>query len=363
MESFDQGRAPLPDRVDATGVSELLAHWDELPEEGLANLARHPVHGPRLRHLQAAERWLEGLRLGEAATGPIPGPIPGPCPRAEELYDFARGPGYGPLPPGRRGSIADHLGACPACEALVDSLESAPPLPLDISSGGPEGAEPTPDPQPVAHPVAHRAAGPLGPLLRRRRGTPWIPLAAAAAVLMVSFFAFRDPPRVDGRLPAYLLLRGEAGTPLLFPRDAVLPPGAYPGGFAATPRFEVSPVEGARAYRIVVHRHDGGAFARGEVIAEVEADSPSLIADRPLEPGHYTWEAWAVVDGLDRALGERDFRVREDPTLAASLEGRPPRVQVWRLHEAGFLTDARHVARGLPASPERDAYLGAAPGR
>jgi hypothetical protein len=94
------------------------------------------------------------------------------------------------------------------------------------------------------------------------------------------------------------------------------------------------------------------------LLLTLEGEGPNLRSDIPLAEGHYTWEAWAVVDGLDRSLGERDFQVVDDSALRLQILDLRPVARVRHLHEAGYLVDARCVARRLPASSERDAYLG-----
>ena len=345
MDSLDQGRAPLPDSADDPRVVELLARWDELPDEGRANLARHPVHGPRLAQLQEVESWLDEQSHG--------------CPEAEELYDFARGPGFVALAYGRRQEIADHLDRCAECEALVDSLQSSPPLPLDLTGEPEEVAEP--------HRGAQRGSlERVGDEIARRRAMRWIPRAAAAAVLVGGVFLMRGGEVVDadGGWPTAPLLRGEASVQVLFPRGPVLAevPSDAALGFASRPTFEIAPIEGAESYRVVLRHHAGGAFERGEPVATLTDEAPTLVLEEPLVAGHYTWEGWATVDGLERVLGERDFRVVENADLATELGALDPVARVRRLHEAGFLTDARALARRASPSPERDAYL-AAPGR
>jgi hypothetical protein len=130
----------------------------------------------------------------------------------------------------------------------------------------------------------------------------------------------------------------------------------------------------AAALRVLVERHAGGALDRGERVASFEG-GPGAIELAPeqaaaLAPGHYTWEAWALVDGLDVHLGRRDFEVVRDAQLTARLAElerleEPDRSEalIALLHERGFLGDARALARDLPATPERDAYLRALPGR
>lgn len=330
MSALGQESA-LPSGADDPRVDELLTRWDELPAELLTELEQHPVHGPRLEHLRRAEAFLDSCA----------------CPESSDLYDFARGPGYGLLPAQRRAEIADHLGQCADCGALVESLEASPPLPLDLTDG----------PAPLEGPRPLRA---LPRLVEQ-----WMPVAAAAAVLAVGLLVFRSNPVDAGDLwPRYPLLRGEVAADLTFPRDAVLASGAVPGGgWAEAPRFEVDPLEGATAYRIEVTRHGGAAFGEGDRVLSLAGSAGDLVAAEALEPGHYTWEAWATIDGLERLLGARDFEVLEVEGLHAELAHLSNLERVHRLHDRGLWTDARALARHTPPSAGRDAYLGAAPGR
>ncbi len=79
--------------------------------------------------------------------------------------------------------------------------------------------------------------------------------------------------------------------------------------------------------------------------------------------GHYTWEARATVNGLEQPLGERDFEVLQNEAFLQELNGQEARKRIRSLHAAGYLTDARALARRLPPSSERDSYLGSNPGR
>ncbi|MEE8467305.1 MAG: hypothetical protein V3T22_02560, partial [Planctomycetota bacterium] len=189
----------------------------------------------------------------------------------------------------------------------------------------------------------------------------WIPVAAAAAILVTGFTLMDGSGTVGagGLLPTSPLLRGASEEALLFPLGRVLPPDSLAeGGFADRPRFELAAQPRASSYRVVLYSNSGGAFETGESILTLEGEGPDLRSEVPLADGHYTWEAWAVVDGLDRGLGERDFQVVDDSALRLQLLDLRPVARVRQLHEAGYLVDARWVARRLPASSERDAYLG-----
>ena len=347
---------PAPDEgADMKGLdlAQDLLRWDELPPDRLGVLEADEVQGPRLRRLQAAEAWLAMGGTGGSRSG-TPGSRSGTlrertlgaeCPEPEALYDFARGPGYAPLPAASRAAIADHVAECGTCAGLCATLESFPPPPLEIPTREPLPGRRRPRLVP-SHPARSR----------------WIPAAAAAAVLVGSFLAFRAGGGVEASgWPTPPLLRRAGEEALWYPRGRVLHAG--PAGFAAGAFFELAPVPGAERYRVRVLGHGGSAFDVGHTVAVVEGQRGELTLDAALGAGHYTWEAWAVVDGLERALGERDFRIVVDRDVQEDLgDARSPVERVRVLHEAGYVTDARHLARSLSPSAERDAYL-APPGR
>lgn len=315
-----------PGPLAEAGPEERLARWDELAPLELASLERDPRLGPQLELLREVDALLQRSLPPEA-----------PCPPAGDLYDYAGGPGAGPLDRVRRSAVTAHLELCTVCAGQVQSLSlAAPPPPLLL------------EPQRLGQrrePVALRVAR-------------WMPMTAAAALLMLAFLVFKGPGAQPAAWPTQPLLRGEhAGGPL-FPRGAVLASGA-----GAALSFEVAVVAGATRYRVVVSRHAGDAFARGAEVLRLEGDAPTLTAGSALDAGSYTTEAWAVVDGLERYLGARDFVVVADAELAAQAAQLEGVARVRTLHAAGFWTDARRAARALPASQGRDAYLGALPGR
>ena len=346
MDSLNQGRGPLPEGRDDPNVTELLAHWDELPEEGLANITAHPVHGARLELLRAADDWLDGRTASS-----------GSCPSAQTLYDFSKGPGYVVLDREHQGAVLDHLTECAECADLVGSLESSPPLPLDWSPPGRSDASDT-GPRLCSRPkpwgMPQRPHRPV-PIQLLRRLTP---IAAAMAALVGGLMLFQGGEG-QSNLPAYPLLRGSAQGSLLFPRGPVL--------LASEDRdllFEVNPVAEAQGYTIILRAHAGGAFAEGSRVTQLSGDTPNLALGQVLPVGHYTWEAHATVNGLEQPLGERDFEVlHNDSYLQALNEEQDVLERVRSLHEAGYWTDARAAARRLPPSSERDSYLGSNPGR
>jgi hypothetical protein len=347
MESLNQGRGTLPDGPDDPNVTELLAHWDELPEEGLANITAHPVHGARLEMLRAADDWLDGRT---ADTGS--------CPSAETLYDFAKGPGYVALEHLNQDEILCHLTECKECADLVGSLESSPPVPLDWTPPehhrGAGDADPAPSVRPAPGGMQQRRHRPA-PVRILRRLTP---IAASLAALVGGLMLFQgESAQYD--LPAYPLLRGSAEGSLLFPRGPVL---LAPENQDLL--FELNPVAGAQGYTIILRAHAGGAFAEGSRVTELNGDGPELALGEILPVGHYTWEAHATVNGLQQPLGERDFEIRHNDSFMNALgEEQDVRERVRSLHEAGYWTDARAAARRLPPSSERDSYLGSNPGR
>ena len=346
MDSLNQGRGPLPPGPDDPQVNELLAHWDELPEEGLANLTAHRVHGPRLEMLRAADDWLEG----QIVTG-------GDCPSAEALYDFAKGPGYAVLERGQQDNVLDHLTECSECAALVDSLESSPPVPLDWAPAGGGRIATETDPSLSSSPTPRRYRQPIPgrtPIQILRR---WAPIAASLAALAGGLMFFQGENSAPG-LPSYPLLRGSAPGSLLFPRGPVL---LAIGDQALL--FEVNPVPEAQGYTVILRAHAGGAFAEGSLVTQLAGNTPNLPLDQTLPVGHYTWEARAMVNGLEQPLGERDFEVRQNEAFLQELNGQKARKRIRSLHAAGYLTDARALARLLPSGSERDSYLGSNPGR
>jgi hypothetical protein len=360
-------------------LARLLPDWPDL-----AAAERHALE----KHTLECAPCAAGLALMREVDGWLAEPTPaGACPSADELYDYGRGPGARPMGAVERTALRAHLAACPDCARWVDTLADRPPAPLlDLpapAAAAPHHSAPARTraaelPQKAQSP----SAAPTPPFQTgaspARRPTPTTlrlvaPLAAAAAALLILFalrgeFAGR-PANSTLRFPAADLLRGEGPSPLLYPRDAVLLGSEGPW---TDLRFECEPVERAELYRVVLRLTDGGAFDAGREVARAEGSAPLLAptAKFDLAPGHYTWEAWARVDGLDVALGQRDFEARRETGLVAELELRsraeePARSEsiLHLLHEKGFLGDARAYARTLPASPERDAYLARHPGR
>lgn len=321
---------------------EQLAHWDALTAGELAELERQPEHSRRLERLRRTDAWLK-RRVTAIDSDP--------CPSAETLYDYGRGPGYRPLEMDERGRIDSHLEDCVACETLVETLATSPPLPLDLV-----------DPDLPLAPV-HELSAKQAPASRALplRAARLLPLAAAGVAIGLFIFQQERVSNASG-WPAAPLLRGAANEALLFPRGLVLfaPDGE---GFAGDPLFEMSPIAGAAEYRVTVRAHSGGAFERGAETLRLRGAEPALSAETTFALGHYTWEAWAVVDGLEQPLGSRDFEVIEDRELLATVRTLPGLEALHTLHTKGYRTDARHIARRMPSSKERDDYLGTRPGR
>jgi hypothetical protein len=169
-------------------------------------------------------------------------------------------------------------------------------------------------------------------------------------------------------------VRGETASALLFPRDRLRlasdeTRAAWPA-LGKGPAFEIAARPDATTYRIELFRSDGDPFATGEKAEQWTSVEPSLEPGLERVRGRYTWEAWAIIRNLDQRLGSRDFEVVVDPAAEAELakiasQTEPERTlsAVRYLHERGYLTDARALARQAPASPERDAYLSQVPGR
>ena len=338
-----------PERASAEEIEEALLHFDELDGPSLERLASHHVHGRHLAVLRGAEIWLSRAEPGDLQE-PADLPEPATCPTAEDLYDYGRGPGFEALEPANEARIRVHLEACEACQALVTTLESAPPLPLELRE---EERLPVPS---------------RGP--RRLRPRHHLVLLAAAASFLLAFFFAPQlfSPRSQAGLPEQPTYRGPQSSALLFPRGLVLARDDETGEAGARPAFELQPIEGAATYHVEVFFHDGGAFVEGQLLQRLEGNEPALSSG-PLRPGNYTWQAWAVVQGLERDLGAREFEVRTDEPLSESLAslGTSPSTEelvrtVRVLYDAGYETDARELARSLPESREKQAFL-RAPGR
>jgi hypothetical protein len=385
MKNTSNGPRFLPADLhnDPTAAHDALLHWDVQSEQILRLLALHPEHGGRLDTLQRADGWLRQraadrivARTQNGDTGPGPDLLTDPlaCPSADELYDFAAGPGSTPLARNRQLTIDRHLAACASCDSFVATLATAPPAPLLYGEGANE-LEPVARPG-VASPVRATSGTAPAPVLRFPVRRVLVPLAAAAAIVLAFgiWRSFQSTTRAAW--PQAPLLRGETADALLWPRGRVLERSASlarlaPAIATAVP-FEVGPGAGSGEVRIQLFRTGGGAFDALTPVAEWTQDvATGAGAKRPaLAAGHYTWKAWTRERGLDIELGSRDFEVVADEELVGELatvlaggdEDAGVR-GVALLDARGYRADARMLARTLPASPERDAYLGRAPGR
>ncbi|MBL8860115.1 MAG: hypothetical protein JNL28_16515 [Planctomycetes bacterium] len=351
-------RSRPDDLRDPHTANDALLRWDELDEQLLRMLSEDPERGWRLRKLQDADGWLR-RRATEAARKAV-GPALLICPPPEDLYDFGQGPGANLLTPERRASIDRHLATCLECERFVTTLSTAPPSPL--VGGMPEEA-----PAPI-----ERAAPTITVPRRRLR---LVPVLATAAAVVVIFFGVRSlmTPAATS-FPEGPLLRGAAGGPLLYPRERVLLPSAevaalFPA-LNAPLRFEVEPQPEADSYRFDLFRHEGGAFGRDVKLEGAAVAANSFVARAPREAGRFTFEVWVTRRGLDQRLGARDFQIATDAALESDLlalrtapESERTLQAVVLLHEAGYVADARELARTLPESPDRDRYLSQSPGR
>ncbi len=396
MRTAPQGSRFGPDDFSDPGRAlEALARWDELDRDTLSALERHPTHGPRLAKLRAAELWLEDQALEARAAL-----TPGACPSAEELYDFGRGPGYQPLSAERRRQLDDHVHRCLSCERVVDSLSAPPPLPLDWSELSELALSSPALPDSSGKDAQGRASAPIEPELvwpptsQRTTAIPtapvhstprtaargprrWVPLAAAAVVVLgVGLWVAQNSRESRGAGPREdPLLRGRSAELLLFPRERLLPPTStlhrlWPALDAGT-SFEIAGAAEAQGYRVELERHAGGAFERGQTLASGRAIEPFVILSQRLEPGHYTWRAWLESRGLEQPLGARDFEVVDNPELETELaalasepdEQRRTARALELLDRHGFRSDARALARTLPAGELRERWLAPVPGR
>ena len=351
MHSPKSRTLPPIDRATRGELEQALQHWDELEDTALVALASHPTTAKRLAGLRAVERWMSEQGDDDRAHGSSTGAA-GECPTAEALFDFGRGPGFRDLDEEFEERIASHLADCGDCAQLVRTLQTPPPLPLDSSPF---------DEEPLRGPGAFPE--PARPLRSTRVWRPFLVAAGLIGVLLVPMYFSGSSPSLDD-LPRSPIYRGAEPLALHYPRGPVLAlPTADGATTVATPNFELAAAPGATEYRVDVFQHDGSAFDSGVRLQRLRSDEPSLRAGA-LAPGHYTWRAWAQVDGLEHDLGALEFRVVSNPKLAARVvaldsadhQGRRLEV-ILELHEEGFVSDAHALALELPASPERDAYL------
>jgi hypothetical protein len=250
----------------------------------------------------------------------------------------------------------------------VTSLAAAPPTPLILGESD-DVAPPMPE-------LVVKLSRPRTQLRRveaPRVRRMWVGVAAAAVVIAIAGGIWRMSTS-GPRFPQSPTLRGSAGGPLLYPRDRVLIPSsearaAFPA-LGAPIVFELEAQAEATQYRINLARHEGGAFGRDVPLLSWDVPTTTTTMKEPLAAGRYTWSAWAVVRGLDRPLEPRDFEVREDAKISSELVKLADRAEPARtiaaigiLHDAGYSSDARALARTLPASVERDRYLETLPGR
>lgn len=335
---FDTGGVSLEDPK----AIEAIVRYDELPPAALERFERDPGARAALERLRAADRWLETL-----ASGPRANEDAEELPTANELYDYGEGPGADPVPPATRAKCDSHLTAHPEERPWVAGLAHTPPSPLIAGEGD----------------VEERPA-----IARSGAWLVWAPLAAAALVVAMVLGGNDRRNVLAGGLPASPVLRSAASEGgLLFPRGRVLDSASDEDGFAARPLFEVVPVDGASAYEFELRRLTGDAFEPGEVVWTSRSSAPSAAAPSltgsSLMGRAFEWEVRAIVDGLPRRLGTQTFELEERAVLRALTstardgDERAKRAAIRRLHASGFVTDARSIARTLPPSEEREAYL------
>lgn len=363
---------------DPERAAEALLAWDELSKSDRQRLAEHPLQGPRFARLTAADRWLAQREPRDGWSTVIPDE---PCPDANELYDFGRGPGYTAQDAARRAEIQAHLENCADCVGLVATLATPPPLPLSFEREGPSVSATLPPldavaPAPRVARVAEEPAGPASPLRALppdrstappRRHRAWPRFAVAAAVVLTAATLWYGETSRTSPFPAAPLLRGNAAGALAYPRGRVLAPTAIPSWASVGRRlvFEIAERPGATQYRVELSRHQGGAFETGEIVRTLVSDGPTVeLEPLDLAPGHYTWRAWALVQGLDERIGDRDFEIVADAAtvsaideLAGDAEPGRSHAAVRRLWADGFYADAREIARALPPSADRDEFL------
>ncbi|MEM9802645.1 MAG: hypothetical protein AAGA20_20130 [Planctomycetota bacterium] len=336
--------------LDDPRAVEMMVRFDETPSDALAELRSDPTAARILDQLDAAERWLRaGLAEADARGEELVPP--------DELYRFGRGPGAEPLDDERADEIERYLESHADEAEWVEALSSPVPAPLDVTPL-------TPDEMRIQRLRRIPGAGShqAPPARRLPAWAALAPLAAAALVLVVAFSGSSTESAQRG-LPESPVLRSATSDPLLFPRGQVLAPIDGATTYATRPLFEVLPIDGATRYRFELRAGVDGAFDEGEAVWTSASTEPFASAG-PLATGAYAWSAWADVDGVERSLGTRSFSVvkpgaSELLRSAAGLasDSHAARADVRRLHEAGYLTDARHRARSLAPGEERSRYL------
>ena len=348
MTAVDSKGGYFPAACRRRDVARKLVYWDELQGSERTELEAHAsscvVCGPRLSILKRSQQILESASVATSE-----------CPTPEELYDFGRGPGHGALAAERLTTIQSHVVNCRDCQENLATLETRPPLPLDLS------------PPPEAKPAGRKSAW------------RW-PLAAAAGLAAAALVwelarqssptASAGPEVAEAALrhvyPELTAMRGLFDGDLLYPRGDVL--GTPDSGPYYRLSFETRPQEGATEYRVQLYRQTEDVFVPGKLLSVFRHSAhrlqvPASVSTQ-LTPGGYTWEAWCVVDGLDKFLGRLDFDIIQEAELLARLahlerleEPQRGNSILTLLHGNHLETDLRSFARTLPPSPERDRFL------
>lgn len=394
MTNGDSQRPRTPVDLTDPAVVEAFVRYDELEGSELKALRQDPRGLAVLERLERADHFLATAKArADAAKGAgRSGDADSNEVNASQLYDYGGGPGSRPLASGQRDEITRFLEENPREKQFVDTLRTSPPSPLldasveseveaieRVESAGAEISDDREARPRLAFPAtdSDQTITEGAPSASRSRFGPawlaWTPLAAAALVVAMALGGGERRSVLAGDLPESPILRSGLSGKLLFPRGRVLPPSEA-GGYASSPLLEVTDVEGADAYVFKLRKLSSDAFEGGSEIWASRAIVPSATASA-LAPGAYEWSAAAVINGLERTLGTQSFLVMESapmgframdsasPNQSQANESRnkadAARASIARLHAAGFLTDARHLARSLPPSDERDAYLSA----
>ncbi len=199
------------------------------------------------------------------------------CPGAERIWDAL----HGGLPPEDRRTIIDHTARCSACaEAWRLAREIGGTVPA------------------VQATIGHAGVGPVHGIGWRR----WVPLAAAAALVVVVGLVLRPGPIRDDEPPQYRM-GDEAGIRSLLPEETPLPRSA------CRLRWSAGPV-GTR-YDIEVATADLDVIARARGIEQTEFTVPAdRLADLP-PASKLLWRVEATLP---------DGRIIATPTFIARLE-------------------------------------------